>query len=58
MKRQMDLLQANPYGLVLIFVDFNEKNIILEDPGTEIGDLRRVTTIGFQKMGCKLTMFE
>jgi hypothetical protein len=42
----------------LIFVDFNERNIILEDPETEIGDLRRVTTMGFQNMGCKLTMFE
>lgn len=53
-KTKHGIADTEPFKLVLIFVDFNERNIILEDPAAEIGDLRRMTTIGFQKMGCKL----
>ncbi|XP_048774128.2 uncharacterized protein LOC125679182 [Ostrea edulis] len=51
-RKLKDILEINPFSQVIIFVDFNERNIILEDPDVEIGDIRRMTTLGFQKMGC------
>ncbi|XP_062577232.1 putative leucine-rich repeat-containing protein DDB_G0290503 [Saccostrea cucullata] len=47
-----DILRIKPSKVAFVFVDFNERNIILEDPETEIGDLRRLTTEGLLKMGC------
>ncbi|XP_062577225.1 uncharacterized protein LOC134239082 [Saccostrea cucullata] len=46
-----DILRIKPSKVVFVFVDFNERNIILEDPETEIGDLRRLTTQGLLNMG-------
>ncbi|XP_021377310.1 uncharacterized protein LOC110465672 isoform X2 [Mizuhopecten yessoensis] len=37
--------------IFLVFVDFNERNIILEHPDREIGDLRMTTVQGARKMG-------
>ncbi|XP_061165095.1 putative leucine-rich repeat-containing protein DDB_G0290503 [Saccostrea echinata] len=50
--RSSDIPHTTPSKVVFIFVDFNERNIILEDPETEIGDLRRLTTQGLLNMGC------
>ncbi|XP_033758552.1 uncharacterized protein LOC117340883 isoform X2 [Pecten maximus] len=35
----------------LVFVDFNERDIILEHPDREVGDLRMTTVQGARKMG-------
>ncbi|XP_069115286.1 myosin heavy chain, clone 203-like isoform X2 [Argopecten irradians] len=37
--------------IYLVFVDFNERDIILEHPEREIGDLRMTTVQGARKMG-------
>ncbi|XP_061165254.1 uncharacterized protein LOC133174199 [Saccostrea echinata] len=50
--RSNDIPHTTPSKVVFIFVDFNERNIILEDPETEIGDIRRLTTQGLLNMGC------
>lgn len=39
--------------MTIIFVDSNERNIILENPETDIGDNRRFTTEIFLELGCK-----
>lgn len=51
-QRPEDILSVNPYQIIIIFVDFNERNIILENPNTEIGDIRHQTTEVFIKFGC------
>ena len=35
---------------MIVYVDYNERNIILEDPERELGDLRRTTVEAAQKM--------
>ena len=51
-----DIMDVEPHKLVIIFVDFNNRNIILEnEEDTEIGDLRNQTTKVFQLLGCKLS---
>lgn len=47
-----DLMLVEPYTKMVIFVDFNERNIILETPETEIGDIRRRTTEVLLEVGC------
>ena len=47
-QRLDDIMDVEPHKLVLIFVDFNTKNIILENEDTEIGDLRNQTTKAFK----------
>ncbi|KAK3107251.1 hypothetical protein FSP39_010274 [Pinctada imbricata] len=37
--------------LFIVYVDHNERNIILEDPDQELGDLRRTTVQAAIKMG-------
>lgn len=44
---------VQPYTKMFIFVDFNERNIILENSETEIGDIRRRTTEVLLEVGCK-----
>ena len=48
-----DLMDVEPHKLVIIFVDFNNRNIILENEDTEIGDLRNDTTKMFLSLKCK-----
>ena len=48
-----DLMDVEPHKLVIIFVDFNNRNIILENEDTEIGDLRNQTTKMFLSLKCK-----
>ncbi|XP_065930869.1 myosin heavy chain, clone 203-like isoform X2 [Magallana gigas] len=47
-----DLMLVQPYTKMFIFVDFNERNIILENSETEIGDIRRRTTEVLLEVGC------
>ncbi|XP_078323022.1 uncharacterized protein LOC111122713 [Crassostrea virginica] len=47
-----DLENVETHKLVFIFVEFNDKNIILEDENAEIGDLRNQTTKVFISLGC------
>ena len=49
-----DVMDVEPHKLVIIFVDFNTRNIILENADTESGDLRNQTTKVFKFLGCKL----
>lgn len=48
-----DLAHVLPYTKKVIFVDFNERNIILENTETEIEDVRRRTTEVLLEAGCK-----
>lgn len=50
-QNDMDLMNVEPYKMVIIFVDFNDRNIILENEQEEIGDLRNQITKTF--LGCK-----
>lgn len=52
-EKQEDLLKVKPYKVTIVFVDFNERNIILENPDTEVGDCRRLTTEIFLSSKCK-----
>ncbi|XP_078323389.1 uncharacterized protein LOC111126719 [Crassostrea virginica] len=47
-----DLMNVEPHKLVIIFVDFNVRNIILENEDTEIGSLRNDTTKVFLSFKC------
>ena len=54
-QRLDDIKDVEPHKLVIIFVDFNTRNIILEnEEDTESVDLRDQTTKVFQFLGCKL----
>lgn len=52
-QRSNDLTDVEPRNLVIIFVDFNNRNIILEEEEAENGDLRNQTTKVFQFLKCK-----
>nr|XP_022324821.1 uncharacterized protein LOC111125366 [Crassostrea virginica] len=47
-----DLMNVELQKLVIIFVDFNNRNSILENEDTEIGDLRNQTTKMFLSLKC------
>ena len=53
-KNSKDLRNVEPHKLVILFVDFNNRNIILENENTEIGNLRNDTTKFFLSLKCKL----
>ncbi|XP_071175371.1 uncharacterized protein [Mytilus edulis] len=46
-----DALSIPRCRFVFVFVDFNERNVILENPGQELGDKKVVTVKACQKMG-------
>ena len=48
-----DLMKVDPHKLVIIFVDSNARNIILENPESEIGDFKNQATDVFISLGCK-----
>lgn len=48
-----DLMKIEPHKLVVIFVDSNERNIILENPESEIGEFKNQATDVFISIGCK-----
>nr|XP_022321632.1 uncharacterized protein LOC111123533 isoform X2 [Crassostrea virginica] len=47
-----DLKDVEPHKFVFIFVEFNDRNIILENENLEIGDLRNQTTKVLISLGC------
>nr|XP_022326708.1 uncharacterized protein LOC111126400 [Crassostrea virginica] len=47
-----DLMKVEPHKLVIIFVDSNARNIILENPESEIGDFKSQATDVFISLGC------
>nr|XP_022326705.1 uncharacterized protein LOC111126399 isoform X2 [Crassostrea virginica] len=47
-----DLLKVEPHKLVVIFVDSNARNIILENPESEIGNFKNQATDVFISLGC------
>lgn len=51
-ENQVNLSEVIPHLVTIIFVDFNERNIILENPEIEVGDHRRFTTEIFLELGC------
>nr|XP_022320500.1 uncharacterized protein LOC111122812 isoform X2 [Crassostrea virginica] len=51
-KNSKDLRDVEPHKLVILFVDFNNRNIILENEDTEIGSLRNDTTKVFLSLKC------
>ena len=36
---------------MFVFVDFNERNVVLENPGQDLGDKKLITVQAAQKMG-------
>ncbi|KAK3585095.1 hypothetical protein CHS0354_004286 [Potamilus streckersoni] len=50
------ILKIPPVFIYFLFVDFNELNVILEDPNVGLGDLRLTTVQAIQKMGGKLVI--
>ncbi|VDH95392.1 Hypothetical predicted protein [Mytilus galloprovincialis] len=46
-----DALSIPRCRFVFVFVDFNERNVILENHGQELGDKKVVTVKACQKMG-------
>ncbi|XP_063416647.1 uncharacterized protein LOC134698897 [Mytilus trossulus] len=46
-----DALSIPRCRFVFVFVDFNERNVILETPGQDLGDKKVVTVRACQKMG-------
>ena len=49
-----DVLQVPPCKLYMVFVDFNERNVILEDPTKGLGDMRLTTVQALDMMGGEL----
>ena len=49
-----DLKDVEPHKFVFIFLECNDRNIILENENQEIGDLRNQITKVFISIGCKL----
>lgn len=48
-----DLFNIKPCQVTIIFVDSNDRDIILENQETDIGDIRRKTTECLTKINCK-----
>ena len=50
-RRHEDILQMPKARYIMIFIDFNERNVILENPGQSLGDKKLVTVQAAQKLG-------
>ncbi|CAG2198940.1 unnamed protein product [Mytilus edulis] len=50
-KRNEDILTIPSARYIFVFVDFNERNVILENPGQDLGDKKLVTVQAAQKIG-------
>ena len=48
-----DLMKVEPQKLVIIFVGYNDRQIILENLESEIGDFRNQATDVFISLECK-----
>ena len=49
-----DILRVPHNKVYVVCVDFNERNVILEDPTKGLGDIRLTTVQALHKMGGKL----
>ncbi|XP_076110350.1 uncharacterized protein LOC143079073 [Mytilus galloprovincialis] len=50
-RRHEDILTIPSARYIFVFVDFNERNVILENPGQDLGDKKLVTVQAAQKIG-------
>ncbi|XP_063439838.1 uncharacterized protein LOC134721060 [Mytilus trossulus] len=50
-RRHEDISSIPPARYIFVFVDFNERNVILENPGQDLGDKKLVTVQAAQKIG-------
>ncbi|XP_071175529.1 putative leucine-rich repeat-containing protein DDB_G0290503 [Mytilus edulis] len=50
-RRHEDILNIPGARYIFVFVDFNERNVILENPGQDLGDKKLVTVQAAQKLG-------
>lgn len=48
---ETEITCINRSKFIFIFVDFNERNVILENPGQNLGDKKTLTVEAAQKMG-------
>ncbi|XP_069115720.1 uncharacterized protein [Argopecten irradians] len=54
--REEDILKVPSSKVVLVHVDFNARNIILENPEREIGELKRKTVMALWKMNADVIL--
>ncbi|OWF42464.1 uncharacterized protein LOC110461012 [Mizuhopecten yessoensis] len=52
-----EIINIPPSKIVLVHVDFNARNIILENPEREIGELRRTTVQALWRMNADVILF-
>ncbi|XP_052060344.1 uncharacterized protein LOC127700739 [Mytilus californianus] len=50
-RKHEDILSIPNARYIFVFVDFNERNVILENPGQDLGDKKLVTVQAAQKIG-------
>ncbi|XP_071115756.1 uncharacterized protein [Haliotis cracherodii] len=55
-RRHEDITQLPGSRVFLVFVDFNERNVILEDPTKGLGDLRVTTVRSLWRFGADVTV--
>ncbi|KAK3585118.1 hypothetical protein CHS0354_004310 [Potamilus streckersoni] len=55
-RRHEDILEIPKVFLYFLFVDFNERNVIIEDPTLGLGDLRLTTVQAIQKMSGRIVI--
>ena len=55
-KDQKSVLKLPPGKVMLVFVDYNEFNIILGTPGQDINDIKLLTVQACRKMGGRLRL--
>ncbi|XP_048250915.1 uncharacterized protein LOC124124986 isoform X2 [Haliotis rufescens] len=55
-RRHADITQLPGSRVFLVFVDFNERNVILEDPTKGLGDLRVTTVRSLWRFGTDVTV--
>ncbi|XP_048250918.1 uncharacterized protein LOC124124987 isoform X2 [Haliotis rufescens] len=55
-RRHTDITQLPGSRVFLVFVDFNERNVILEDPTKGLGDLRVTTVRSLWRFGADVTV--
>ncbi|KAK3096768.1 hypothetical protein FSP39_003065, partial [Pinctada imbricata] len=51
-----DILTIPRSKVIIVYVEKNKRNIILEDPDQELGDLKRTTVEAACKMGAKVVV--
>ncbi|XP_060079849.1 uncharacterized protein LOC132559248 [Ylistrum balloti] len=54
--REEDILNVPPSKVVLVHVDYNSRNIILENPEREVGELKRKTVLALWRMNADVIL--